>query len=351
MAWPLERIGAGVQTLAPVRTDPLVLAQGSLPGTVDGSNPQRPVLRSAGPVRPAIAAPHGTPATDVSNERLAEAIARAQRSSLSLETTNAGGFSRGAGTVVRPGYAATSAHMVDPSQPVYYAAQDARGQRVVGRATVVGVSRELDIALLRLEHDDIPAARFSGRAPRLGDTMFVVGDPRGFEGSATVGVVSGLHRELGTVTCDCLQTDAPINPGNSGGGSFNLDGELTGQVVGVLEGDQSLGFVTSGAVIERVIDRLMRGNLTVTDHGFVLGNLTLAQTYHSGRAIIDGPVVTSTRVPGIQQHDRLVAINGQRVTTTAEARTLLALIEPGQAYRATVVRGNTTVELALAKPR
>ncbi len=284
------------------------------------------------------------------SDQLANAIARAQRSALSLETTSAGAFSRGAGTIVRPGYATTAGHMVDPAQPVYYAAVDDQGQRVVGRATVVGVSKDLDIALLRLEHTNLPAARFSKQTPRLGDSLIVVGDPRGFQQSATVGVISGLHRELGQVICDCVQTDAPINPGNSGGGAFNLDGDLIGQVVGLLEGDQSIGFVTSGVIMERVIDRLMRGNLTITDHGFVLGTLTLAQTYASGRPLIDGPVITSTRIPGIQPYDRLVAVDGQRVSTIAEARTLLALIEAGASYRATVIRANRSVELTLTKP-
>ncbi|HSI04536.1 MAG: S1C family serine protease [Myxococcota bacterium] len=309
-------------------------------------------MRTDPPASPLIAAPHhlATPASQ--QERVAEAIARAQRSAVSIETVNSGGPSRGAGTVVRPGYATTAAHMVEStSQTIYYAALDAQGQRTVGRATVVGVAPDLDIALLRLDNDTIPAARFSRRAPRLGDTTIVLGDPRGYENSATVGVVSGLHRNLGSPICDCVQTDAPINPGNSGAGAFNLDGELTGQVVGLLEGDQSIGFITSGTTFERVIDRLMRGNLRITEPGFTLGNLSLAQTFNSGQRVIDGPVVTATTVHGLQQYDRVLAVDGQRTTTIAEARALLALVEPGQQYRLRVARGNQMLELTLTKPR
>ena len=348
MATPVERIAAGFRSPAPGTAEPVVVAQAPAAQPVDGRDPPQVGARRVGPATPSLdRAPR---VTSVGSDQLAAAIARAQRSSLSLETVNSGGPSRGAGTIVRQGYATTAAHMVDPNQPVYYAALDAQGRRVVGKATVVGVARDLDIALLRLEHGDLPAASFGRQAPRQGDTIIVVGDPRGFEQSATVGVVSGLHRDLGQVICDCVQTDAPINLGNSGGGAFNQDGDLVGQVVGLLEGDQSLGFVTSAAVLERVVDRLMRGNLVATDPGFVLGNLTLAQTYGSGRPFIDGPVVTSTRVPGLQQYDRVVGIDGQRVSTIAEARTFLALIEPGQSYRMTVIRGNRSLELTLTKP-
>jgi S1-C subfamily serine protease len=352
MAWPLERIAAGFRSWANGASEPLVLAQVVPARPADGRDAVGPVLRTDAPAAPIIATPAQLAPPASQQERVAKAIARAQRSALSIETVNSGGQSRGAGTVVRAGYATTAAHMVESeSQVIYYAALDAQGQRMVGKATVIGIAPELDIALLRLDDDAIPAARFSRRPPRLGDTSIVLGDPRGYENSATVGVVSGLHRDLRRPTCDCVQTDAPINPGNSGAGAFNLDGELAGQVVGMLVGDQSMGFITNAATLERVVDRLMRGNLRVTEPGFTLGDLSLAQTFNSGQRVIDGPVVTATSVQGVQQYDHVLAVDGQRTTTVAEARTLLALVEPGQRYRLRVARGNQLVELTLTKPR
>ncbi len=310
------------------------------------------LLRVADNPAPQLAQP-GTAAPASRDEQLQRAIGIAERVTIIIETSNTGGPSKGAGVVIPGGYATTSAHMVEHGRPIFYSAVDAQGQRIIGRATLLGKSPELDIALLRLEHTDLTAGRYSTQPPRLGDPLIVFGSPWGLDSTATLGIVSGVHRTFGTTICDCLQTDAPVNPGNSGGATFNLRGEITGQIVGFYDTAQSIALATTAATLARAVERLKQGDLRLTSPGFEFGDLSLAQAHMSGQRVLDGPVVTTVTASasGIRQGDRVIAVDGTRVGSIAEARTLLALIEPGASYRVTVMRGNQRVELPLIKPR
>lgn len=336
----------------PIAASELPAAPAVATSVTPAQTPEPRPLRVADNPTPQLAPPAST--TTVSrDEQIQRAIAIAERVTLNIETTNAGGPSKGAGVILPGGFATTSAHMVERGRPIFYSSIGPDGQRVIGTATLVGTAPDLDIALLRLDRTDLTAARYSTQPPRLGEPTIVYGAPFSLESTATFGVVSGLHRDLGNPVCDCLQTDAPVNTGNSGGGTFNLRGEVTGQIVGLFETAQSIGFATTAATLQRAVERLKQGDLMLSQPGFTIGTLPLSAAYASGQRIIDGPVITSVgvNVGDIRQNDRIIAVDGTRVGSIAEARTLLALIAPGARYSATVMRGNQRVELTLTKPR
>ena len=150
----------------------------------------------------------------------------------------------GSGFVVTPdGYALTNAHV----------AQDAREISVVLHdgatlpATVVGVDRDTDLALLRLPGSGFQAARLgdSGKL-RVGQLAIAIGNPLGFQATVTAGVVSALHRTLrsvnGALIEDVIQTDASLNPGNSGGPLVDSRGRVIGINTAMIGGANGICF-------------------------------------------------------------------------------------------------------------
>ena len=152
----------------------------------------------------------------------------------------------GSGVILEEdGLIVTNAHVVNMASSLYVVLND--GTSVKGR--VVYENLENDLAIVKI---NLPARL---RAVKLGDsddvmvgeTVIAIGNPLGLESSVTSGIISGKNRQVYLskkvrLPKGLLQTDTPINPGNSGGALFNLDGELVGINVAVVQNSQSIGF-------------------------------------------------------------------------------------------------------------
>src|SRR5580765_5135353 len=158
-------------------------------------------------------------------ERLAPSVANLRVS----RGRRAGG---GSAVVITPdGFLLTSAHVVEGST------RPGRASFVDGRELrfeVVGSDPHSDLAVLRADADDlVPAELGEAERLRVGQLVVAIGNPNGFAGSVTAGVVSALGRSLptasGRIVDNVIQTDAALNPGNSGGAL--ADGR--GRVIGV----------------------------------------------------------------------------------------------------------------------
>src|SRR6266536_4961795 len=150
--------------------------------------------------------------------------------------------SMGSGVVIDAGgYIMTNAHVVSNArrvQVVLPASQNVEGgaQTVVkarGRtvdATIVGVAREIDLALLKVDDSTLPFLPIANYdAVRQGELVFAFGSPEGLKNSVTMGIVSAVARQADPDSpLVYVQTDAPINHGNSGGPLVNANGELEG---------------------------------------------------------------------------------------------------------------------------
>lgn len=141
-----------------------------------------------------------------------------------------GGVSLGSGFVLsRDGYILTNHHVIDGASEVFVRLADRRELR----GTVVGFDERSDIALLKVDADNLPVVNI-GNSDRLkvGEWVLAIGSPFGFDHSVTAGVVSAKGRALPTEQNEAyvpyIQTDVAINPGNSGGPLFNLRGEVMG---------------------------------------------------------------------------------------------------------------------------
>lgn len=170
--------------------------------------------------------------------------------------------SLGSGVIVdRSGLIVTNAHVVQKASSIIVVLSD--GIQV--KAEVRVVSKEDDLALIQVDlPHGVPAVRFARvKDLMIGETVIAIGNPLGLENSVTVGVLSGKDRAFSSQVCEyscsgLLQTDASINPGNSGGALLNLDGELVGINLAVVQNAQNIGFAIPVDKVQRLMKAISR---------------------------------------------------------------------------------------------
>ena len=167
--------------------------------------------------------------------------------------------SLGSGVIIESsGYIITNEHVVGRSVSVKVTLEDKRELP----AEVVGVDKQTDLALLKIEVDDeLPIALFSNSDEvEVGEWVIAVGNPFGFDRTVSFGIISGKGRVIRGLSSDTpllnnfLQTDAAIDPGSSGGPLVNLQGEIVGiNSIGIGRGQ---GFTIPSNMVRKVADRL-----------------------------------------------------------------------------------------------
>ena len=195
---------------------------------------------------------------------IAEAVQRVLPSVVSVRTTSFGGGEGEASGVIfdRNGLILTNNHVVEGSTSVTVSFNDDRHSEPLD-ATVVGTAPERDLAVIRVQADDLePVLLARSSALRLGDAVIAIGFPLNLGGpTVTTGIVSGLDRTIegrnGDLT-GLLQTDAAINPGNSGGPLVDRAGRLVGiNTAGIRQADtEGIGFAIAIDEALPVIARL-----------------------------------------------------------------------------------------------
>ena len=216
-------------------------------------------------------------------------------------------------------------------------------------AKVVGVDKNIDIALLKVEHkDELPFVQFGDSdISKVGDWVMAVGNPLGQGFSVSVGIISARNRELSGAYDDYIQTDAAINRGNSGGPLFNMDGKVIGVNTAILSpngGSIGIGFSMSSNVVEPVVAQLREfGEVRRGWLGVNIGNVTedmaealgLADT--SGAIVLDvfdGPALDA----GLKSMDIIISFDGQDVGSSGELVRLVGKTAVGKTVDAIVVR-------------
>jgi S1-C subfamily serine protease len=265
----------------------------------------------------------------------------------------------GSAVVVTPdGFMLTSAHVVEGSEgPVTATFVDGRELR----ARVVGSDPLSDLAVLRSHDGDLAAADLGDAGGlRVGQLVVAIGNPNGFAGSVTAGVVSALGRSLptraGSVTRiveNVIQTDAALNPGNSGGAL--ADG--AGRVVGVNTAVAGVGLglaVPINATTRRIVSALMReGRYRRAYVGIAGGSRPLPPRVAgrlgrpSGVEVVEVVAGSPAALAGLRAEDLIVALDGAPVVTVDDLQRLMTGEAIGRVVEATVVRDGELVEIAV----
>jgi S1-C subfamily serine protease len=171
---------------------------------------------------------------------------------LVMEDTNGQPSSLGSGFFVREGIVATNMHVIKGAVKGY--------AKIVGQKTkydisgIVGADSVRDLVLLSIKDATAPSLEL-GDSSRvaIGDEVYVIGNPRGLEGTFSQGIVSSV-REVGTDKI--LQVTAPISPGSSGGPVLNVKGQVIGVAVATYSGGQNLNFAIPSAYLGPLVSSI-----------------------------------------------------------------------------------------------
>jgi len=261
----------------------------------------------------------------------------------------------GSGVIVRPdGYILTNNHVVDGATKLVVRLNDDRELP----ATVVGVDPPSDLAVVRVDATDLPAATLGESSNlKVGTWVIAVGNPLEMLHTVTAGIVSATGRSsVGlSVYEDFIQTDASINPGNSGGALADLDGRVVGINTAIASpsgGNVGIGFAIPIEHARRVMDaliadgRVVRGYLAMIPQDVdasLAKALDLESTHGALVADVssDGPADRAGLKPG----DVVVSYDGSVVTDAAALRNAVANDRPGHEAKLGILRDGRRKEL------
>ena len=168
----------------------------------------------------------------------------------------------GSGFIIdKKGIIVTNNHVIQGAEDIFVSVNGSEEYK----AKVIGKDPYMDLAVLQIESNDkfIPVAFGDSDKARVGDWVIAIGNPFGFGGTVTSGIISARNRDIGlTRYDDLIQTDASINQGNSGGPLFNLNGEVVGINTAIIapgsSGSIGIGFAIPSNPASKVISQLLK---------------------------------------------------------------------------------------------
>ncbi len=282
---------------------------------------------------------------------------------VAIDVATSDGEAKGSGVVISDkGYIATNNHVISGAQQI----QVTLASGAVYSAKVVGTDTTTDLAVIKLDNppSDLKVAEFADSDNlAVGEAVMAIGNPLGYDDTATTGIVSALNRPV-TVTDDdnnaivtnAVQIDAAINPGNSGGPTFNAAGQVIGINSSIAStasssgtaGSIGIGFAIPSNLVKRVTNEII-------DNGSVK-HVVLGITIKSSSVEADGATRGCAQVQavtdggpaskaGVKAGDSIVAFNGKAVNNNYSLLGYVRASAMGDKVKLTVVRGGNTMDL------
>ena len=288
----------------------------------------------------------------------APVLAEAIPAVVSIQVDQRGRFSRvsgpasaGSGVIIdaRRGHVVTNHHVIERAEAITVTLKDRRSFE----AELIGSDPATDIALLKIEADDIRALPL-GDSDELavGDFVVAIGNPFGLGQTATSGIVSALGRS-GFIRGgyeDFIQTDAAINQGNSGGALVDLEGSLVGINSVIVSpspssGSAGLGFAVPAKIVRVVTEQLVEhGRVHRGQLGVVIRDVTRDAVEEFGLesdkgALVDSVVEGSAAdAAGIERDDVIVRLDDEDVVSMQDLRNRIGLTSAGEDVQLVVIR-------------
>ena len=268
--------------------------------------------------------------------------------------------SLGSGFIISDdGYILTNHHVVDGADEVIVRLNN----REEFEAEVIGSDKDSDVALIKINGDDLPVLEFGdSNKLKVGEWVLAIGSPFGFDHTVTAGIVSAKSRSLPSDNyVPFIQTDVAINPGNSGGPLFNMDGQVIGinsQIYSRSGGFMGLSFAIP---IEMAVDVAMQikdtGTVSRGWLGVLIQEVTreLAESFgmdtpHGAlvaRVMPDSPAAEA----GIEVGDVIVEFDGDKVDRSSSLPPLVGRTAVGSRSEVTVIRNKRkrTIRVTIAQ--
>jgi serine protease Do len=263
--------------------------------------------------------------------------------------------SLGSGVIVSSdGLIITNSHVIEEADSITVFLEDKRDFKGV----VVGKDKKSDIAVIRIEADDLPTIPW-GDSDKLqvGEYVVAVGNPFGLNQTVTMGIVSAVGRaNVGIADYeDFIQTDAAINPGNSGGAMVNINAELVGINTAIFTrsgGYMGIGFAAPSNMARSVMESLVKNGKVVRGWlGVSIQEVTplLAKEFGlkeaSGALVSDIMKDSPAEKTGIKREDVIVGFNGQHIENAGHLRNKVAGTSVGKKVSVRIIRNREEIEL------
>ncbi|NOU25839.1 MAG: Do family serine endopeptidase [Methylotenera sp.] len=263
--------------------------------------------------------------------------------------------SLGSGVIVSEnGLILTNNHVIASADEIEIALSDGRKMS----AKVVGTDPDTDLALIKIDADNLPAITFaSSDKLDVGDVVLAIGNPFGVGQTVTQGIISALGRNhLGINTFEnFIQTDASINPGNSGGALIDANGNLVGINSAIYSrsgGSMGIGFAIPATLARQVMDQIVsQGNVTRGWIGIEAQDITpeLAESFRlktAQGALVAGVLLDSPAAKaGLRPGDILLSIEGKPISDTGAMLNLIAALAPNQKATLKIARADAMLDI------
>ena len=266
------------------------------------------------------------------------------------------GRSLGSGVVVSDeGYIITNAHVIESADEIVVAFNDGRK----ATATVVGSDADSDLAVIKVQLDNLVPMAFRAEPIRVGDVALAIGNPFGVGQTVTQGIISATGRAgIGISSFeDFIQTDAAINPGNSGGALVDANGALIGINTAIYSnsgGSMGIGF----AIPTQIIQQVMTGLITTGKVSRGWMGIEIARTMDDPTRVEDSAVTVAhvwenspAAAAGVQVGDVISSIDGIQIKDANALIGIVARKVPGSQLTMEVLRNQTpmTLQVVLAE--
>lgn len=260
------------------------------------------------------------------------------------------------------GYILTNQHVVDNADVIQVTVD---GNTKPYEAKLLGSSKDLDLAVLKIEGTDFPTVALGDSdSIKVGSEVVAIGNPQGFDHTVTAGVLSAkgrsidINEEDGSGTRNyknLLQTDASINPGNSGGPLLNMNGQVIGMNVAVSTDSQGIGFAIAVNTIKEVVEKLEANQeipkepvpfigaslMTITDEVAKQMGTDLKEGSVVAEIVFKSPAYTADLRP----YDIITGVNGTNYATSQDLITYIQTLKVGDQVTLNVVRDGKKLDL------
>lgn len=289
---------------------------------------------------------------------------------VSIQTAMANGTAKGSGAIIdTEGHIITNNHVISEAQQIQVTLANGN----IYSAQLVGTDTTTDLAVIKLDNppSGLKAVEFADSDKlAVGENVMAIGNPLGYDDTATTGIVSALNRPV-TVTDDnnneivtnAVQIDAAINPGNSGGPTFNAAGQVIGINSSIAStatssdsaGSIGIGFAIPSNLVKRVADEIIKdGSVkhvalgvviksdTVEADGVTRGGATITKSSATGSAVVSGGPADKA---GLKEGDTIVAFNGNAVNNNYSLLGFVRAAALGDKATLTIVRDGKTMDV------